>query len=496
MRIYTHPELMDTVRVYERLKGKYTKTIVNYLAKKCNTFDVDYYRIGNVAMIITHEATYIECCECGQRKMVYSRYELDGSYEYVYNSGRGNIAYYNMGSIEIGFDKNHKLIAICDDCRQHFNLHSCEFCGNFSQLPTSRPLRNVEVMMFNHYYSANERVAHIIVNPHVDHSSEEFDWLCPSCMATYAYGMDEYGTQYRRCDRCDVIYPYDELSYSDDDFDENRYCDDCCSEVNEEYHTNDDYDDDCQENEGEWEDLNGEFINEYHGANHTSVDCGNKEMLGAEYEILCFDNDNLDDYDDRWSFCNKLSKYGAITKDGSVDLEIVTEPLELEKLRHNILEIAKICREKYVKAWDENKCGLHVHLNRRGLSNFPNIYHFLKDNSDKLFKLSGRTEGHTGYCRFDFPHNDDELLESCDNYERYLAINLQNRRTVEFRFFRNTTNEVRLNGYFDFLKALLAHQEELEDYTWEMLIKDTKNEFLMDMFEVKSEDSELIAEAA
>lgn len=496
MKVYNYLDLMVIAGVYDELKGKYTKTVVNYLAKKCNAFNVDYYRIGNVAMVITHDATYIECCECGQRMMVYSRYRLEDSYEYAYNSGRGNAAYYDMGYIEIGMDENRKLTAICGGCRSRCGLRSCEVCGNFSQLPTTRPLWHLDVMTYNRYYSINERTAHIIVNPQVDHASEEFTWLCPSCVAKYADGIDEHGTLYRRCDRCDVIYPHDELTYSDDDSDHYMYCEECCSEVNEEYHSNDCDDYSQEENEGEWEDLNGVFINEYHGANHAPVNCGDQEMLGAEYEILCFDNDKLVTYDDRRSFCSKLSKYGAITKDSSVDLEIVTDPLKLENLRHNILEIAKICREKCVKAWSDNKCGLHFHLNRRGLSNFPNIYHFLKENSDNLFKLSGRTHSNTGYCEFNFPHKEDELLESCDNYGRYLAINLQNSHTVEFRFFRNTTNEVRLNGYFDFLKALLAHQEELKDYTWEMLIKDTKNNFLMEMFEVNSEAVDPILEVA
>ena len=492
MRIYEHSEIVNNRDINMcKLQGRYTRKAINYLAKKCEAFGVDYYRIGNVAMIITKDATFIECCECGERIMVYSRYLPEDGYVYVYNSGRGNTVEYNMGDIVVGLDAHHKLIAICGDCRYQYGLNSCELCGTFSQNPTSRRSRNVDAAIFDSYYDCDERTAFIILNPEEDNTAEEFNWLCPTCVATYANEFDEYGTEYRQCDRCRSIHPADDLSYSDDEWDENRYCERCCSEVNDEYHNHN-----CQENEGEWEDLNCDFINEYHGANHNSVDCGDKEMLGAEYEILCFNNDNLEDFDDRWSFCNKISKYGAITRDSSVDLEIVTAPLELENLRHSILQIAKICREKYVQAWDENKCGLHFHINRQGMTDFPKIYHFLKDNSDNLFKLSGRKKGRTGYCQFYFPHKDDELLESCTNYDRYLAINLQNRRTVEFRFFRNTTNETRLNGYFDFLKALLAHQKELDNYTWEMLIKDTKNKFLMDMFNVPYEESELIAEAA
>lgn len=466
-----------------------TRLVCNYMATKCSKLGINHYKLGNVEMVITDSLTYIKCCETGDLiPIFYLSYDFDKHDNYYY-SGTG-ITTYSNGNIVIGYNAKGKLIAISKKAMYNLDISLCEMCNTFSrdrQLSYNAPRIISNIKEWERTDSYNRRTIY-----YYDEETGSYSYLhnlCQNCCDKYSWGENEENVTYARCERCGIIFPENMLSHCSDEWDEDLYCDECLEEREAEIEAEIEAENsrEYDENEGEWEDLNCEFINDYHDGNHAQRALGSKQMFGAEYEILCFDNDNLEDYDDRWSFCNNLSKYGAITKDGSVDLEIVTEPMTLSNLRTNILNIAKVCRAKYVRAWDGNKCGLHIHLNRGGLTNLAGIYRFLSDNKDELFTLSGRTKDHCGYCKFIFPASDEDLEEACDKYDRYLAINLQNSKTVEFRFFRNTTNETRLNAYFDFLETLMRLQDDIIDYDWDSFIKETHNEFLYKMFDIEEE---------
>ena len=140
--------------------------------------------------------------------------------------------------------------------------------------------------------------------------------------------------------------------------------------------------------------------------------------------------------------------------DGSVDggFEIVSHPGTLAFHHKNGARFRKAMRILTgLKFENENwQCGLHVHVNREFLRNKGAAIAKLVCLSDRfydeLMTFARRPAGSQHWCR----RNGDEYhcstredyvyryRYSCNPGERYLAINLQNRHTVEFRIFHST----------------------------------------------------------
>jgi len=151
----------------------------------------------------------------------------------------------------------------------------------------------------------------------------------------------------------------------------------------------------------------------------------------------------------------------AVAKsDGSVGLggfEIVTAPYTLDKYIGKLGGLTKKCMELGYSSWKNEKCGLHIHVNRNSLSHFqiakicgfvyyPNNYNFIRCISQR----------HSSYAHF----NDDrymraERIKRSDGWSRYTAINLDNEHTVEFRMFRGSLLDLTIYKNFEFVDAII-----------------------------------------
>lgn len=154
----------------------------------------------------------------------------------------------------------------------------------------------------------------------------------------------------------------------------------------------------------------------------------NKSM-GIEIECL-FDNGlnvPIDDYVGFFYF----------TTDGSIEAtnwdqygrEIVSQPLSAPWLKKEIQKLGK----KF--SWSENRsCGIHVHVSRQWLSKkkAEKILEFLRGLSMVDYKdLFGRIPN--DYC---------SLHTRYTGYrQRYMAINMTNEKTIEFRMFKSGSPE-------------------------------------------------------
>ena len=116
------------------------------------------------------------------------------------------------------------------------------------------------------------------------------------------------------------------------------------------------------------------------------------------------------------------------TSDGSIEegwlkrgVEFVSQPLPVDMLCKQIDKLAKRF------SWEHNSsCGIHVHVSREWLSlkKAKAIYNWLKTLRDVEFEnLFGRKPNY--YCKTSY-----ELGSS-----RYLAVNIENKNTIEFRMF-------------------------------------------------------------
>ena len=140
--------------------------------------------------------------------------------------------------------------------------------------------------------------------------------------------------------------------------------------------------------------------------------------------------------------------------DGSVDggFEIVSHPGTLAFHQKNGSRFRKAMRILTgLEFENENRqCGLHVHVNREFLRNKGAAVAKLVCLSDRfydeLMTFARRPTGSRHWCmrngdEYHCSTREDYVTRyrySCNPGERYLAINLQNRNTVEFRIFHST----------------------------------------------------------
>lgn len=156
-----------------------------------------------------------------------------------------------------------------------------------------------------------------------------------------------------------------------------------------------------------------------------------------------------------------------VERDGSLNngFEIVSAPMTLAAHKatdwSGLFGIISACGGK---AHETRTCGLHVHVSRAALGN--------DDNAKKLAigkilemverfqpELSALARRNIGTCQWSRPTNYGHALTDgsrairrkgdhvqnyqgidCHDGRRYYAVNLQNRSTIEFRFFKGTLN--------------------------------------------------------
>jgi len=170
-------------------------------------------------------------------------------------------------------------------------------------------------------------------------------------------------------------------------------------------------------------------------------------------------------------------------RDGSLinGIEMITRPMSFDYFKEN-----RDGFDRALRAFQKNRCrshqpgtcGLHVHVGRKAFGNNEttrnqNITKLLLITElfwDDLVKLSRRSGSTMEQWSKKYDQKDvDELgaiaYNYADRYGRYQAINITNRNTVEFRFFRGTLNKDTFNASVhlciamtDICKALTADQ--------------------------------------
>lgn len=176
------------------------------------------------------------------------------------------------------------------------------------------------------------------------------------------------------------------------------------------------------------------------------VDKGDRARVGAT-------TDAINDLTDR-VYC----KHDSSIPDG---FEIVSHP---GTLAHHMYEmpwrgiLAKAKKAGYT-SHDAGTCGLHIHVGRDQLGatdeerdrNIRKIIVLVVRYQNELFKYSRRRREDMGWCRFnqlpdytpDTPITDAWAARRIPTYlrdhdDRYVAVNVTNRGTIEFRIFRGT----------------------------------------------------------
>lgn len=128
-------------------------------------------------------------------------------------------------------------------------------------------------------------------------------------------------------------------------------------------------------------------------------------------------------------------------------------------------------------------CGLHIHVNRNAFGDnqseqeevISKILFFVEKNWNEIFKFSRRNSYNMNRwsARYGFEKTGKEILDKAKNSSngRYVAVNLNNYHTIEFRLFRGT---LKYNTFIATLQminkicdvAISLSESEIDEMSW------------------------------
>lgn len=183
-----------------------------------------------------------------------------------------------------------------------------------------------------------------------------------------------------------------------------------------------------------------------------------KRFMGVELEVEVKNantsnvlerlNDEINDGD--------VGRNVFFEKDGSLSdsgFEIITNPMGLDKHTEFWEWLKDEPLTKSLRSHDTSTCGLHVHVSREHMSqmqlNKMSVFINHPDNAELISKIARRYN--QSYARI----AEKKLGHAHYGRDRYDALNLENRHTVEFRIFKGTIKYTSLMAAIEFCNALV-----------------------------------------
>ena len=269
-----------------------------------------------------------------------------------------------------------------------------------------------------------------------------------------------YEYSYTRCEGCGCIVSNDEANYVDGD--DYPYCDECYRKIEE------------------------EPIKSY-GYKPEPIFYGSGNLFyGVELEID--KGGERGDYaDEILNTANAHNLHLYAKHDGSIDdgFELVSHPMTLEYHTNtmNWSDVMDMALSLDYRSHQTQTCGLHIHVNRKAFGNdydtqedsISRIVHFVEMHWNELLKFSRRTEANMNRwaSRYGISTTAKDTYKNAKakHCGRYVAINLENYSTIEFRIFRGT---LRYKTFLATLQlvdeicnlAIKLSDRELEGMSW------------------------------
>ena len=300
-----------------------------------------------------------------------------------------------------------------------------------------------------------------------DIHSDESTCLCHRCFENY----------YTRCEECDGIVHNDEIY----EYDNCYYCYDCYYRI-----------------------RRNASIHEY-GYKPEPIFYGDSNRyFGVELEIDGAGKD--DDYaDELLEIANEDDEHIYIKSDSSLDdgMEIVTYPMTLDYHKDFCWE--KIMRHAVFLGYRSHQtstCGLHIHVNRDsfGLDRdeqdevIGRILYFVEHHWNEMLKFSRRSEYtmNRWAARYGYENSPKAIMDKAKkNYGRYVAVNLCNYHTIEFRLFRGTLKHNTLIATLELVNkicelAVLMDDDEIAKLSWSEFVAGIKEPELIQYLKERS----------
>ena len=356
---------------------------------------------------------------------------------------------------------------VCLDCMNSLYV-PCDDCDRWIHNDDIRKVRNRygrEVHVCN-ICCDNSYTYCVECKEYVEYGTDETydgEWRCSDCLTN--------SDSFMCCACCDIFYRESDMTYS-----ASRHawlCPDCVQ-----YYAD------------EEEEEDNTVIQPYHSGHKNGLHffewphekAQNQQLYyGIEleveniikrYDIVTIAKETLQVLDTELWHCER---------DGSLTCgcEFISQPmtfgyLHSPRVEPKIKSALALLSDKGARSYHTPGCGLHFHVSRAGLTPqaIVNLLVMTARFKDVVFKLSHRTEAN--FQRWSRAY--DEITELTpaiksgtkddtipyDNFYRYYMINLTNRATVEFRFFRGTLNPDSFFGALHFINFLVKYALKCE----------------------------------
>lgn len=361
-----------------------------------------------------------------------------------------------IGEDEEFFEYNGEIY--CEECFND-NFVTCEDCGETIPKDNAYWVENGDYYVCESCYEDNyftcEDCGEIVHNDYGTYIESRDSMVCDSCR----------DNNYYYCEECDRWIHYSDWN---SDYD---CCEDCAGERSAvfDYHDSD--------KDFRLYDI-GESPKWYIGY---ELETGNKDTKNYERDITEFLKERLNVEFER------DSSIGAYS-----DVEIISHPQSLAyiyNIKNKMKECFEYLTEKGYKSHDLGTCGLHFHFSRLNNIDSNEVvargWLILETFKEEILKVSGRKTNDMHYFRWlsDETNNYGESIKAISklkkngetNCTRYLAINNQNDKTIEFRFNRGTLNfdtfMARLEFTNNLYEIMTNVDKNIEEYSWADLIK-------------------------
>lgn len=473
----TNNEMMEGEKEMEEIVCAYCGAIIEDKESAIQIGD-EYFCDEECA----HEADYYRCESCGEWGQKCDMIDANGHIfcdeECAANEGWhecdycGNWIHEDDDSVmEIGDQY------FCDDdCAMNAGYERCYECGDWASPDDMTYIENEDVYVCDdcrdRYFTCCDRCGEWVRDSDI-YETANGDSVCESCRNDY----------YVCCDNCGDLIDIDDAIYDDED--DCYYCEDCYNVSGR-----------------------GRLCNySYKPAPHfycdeteTEIPVDKRLNMGVENEI---DNGDLSGkfLEELGDVCGDHAYFkhdGSLSSDG---VEIVTHPCTLKYYENHfpIYEMCEKAREYDYKSHDTSTCGLHVHVNRtffgdgderdlniakvilivdRFWDNY--IVPFTRRQMSKLERWGAKVAVNLYEDETDTTKT-KKVISAQRGSGRYVAVNLQNRNTIEFRIFRGTLKPETILATLQFVDTICRFVKgisinEIDNLKWMDLFKDTTPE--------------------
>lgn len=266
-----------------------------------------------------------------------------------------------------------------------------------------------------------------------------------------------YDNYYTNCEGCNRIIHNDDACYEDDDS-EYPYCSSCYNKIIE------------------------AAIKSYNYKPEPIFYGSGNLFMGIELEIDK-GGENSDNAESLINITNRDSEHIYCKHDGSIDngFEIVSHPMTLDYHlnKMNWRELFNKAIEMGYRSHQTQTCGLHIHINRCTFGKdyetqedaIGRVVFFVENHWNELLKFSRRTEENINRwaSRYGISTTAKDTYNNAKNKHsgRYVAVNLENSATVEFRIFRGTLNYPTFIATLQLIDEICYHARTLTDKAME-----------------------------